>query len=204
MNDILDKLDSFLEKSKESEQKLFFLLPILIFGFLSYYFLYPITDRNLINAEHRQQQLTKKISSLEQTNLRLKNHNLKIMKILKIANVKLKKLHQQKDEVSSLVKKLSFLKFDLEKWGVLYNEIPTIAKNNKLIIMKLDNILKLNHSKKLIQENMVISMKVIGDFVHFIKLMHYFEAKKELLKVKSILMKKNEMDLTISIYGAQL
>jgi len=204
MGAILNQLDEFFNSRKESEQTLIFFLPLLLFGFISYYFIYPITDNSLQNAENTHKSLLSRIENTKKENFRLKTDNLKMLKILKFANVKLKELNNQKVEIENLIKKLEFLKFNLEKWGKIYNEIPTIAKKDNLVILNLSNTLNLSKSNKLIQENMEISITVKGDFVNFIKFIHYFESKKELIKIKSILIQKHQMKLTISIYGAQL
>ena len=204
MGAILNQLDEFFNSRKESEQTLIFFLPLLLFGFISYYFIYPITDNSLQNAENTHKSLLSRIENTKKENFRLKTDNLKMLKILKFANVKLKELNNQKVEIEDLIKKLEFLKFNLEKWGKIYNEIPTIAKKDNLVILNLSNTLNLSKSNKLIQENMEISITVKGDFVNFIKFIHYFESKKELIKIKSILIQKHQMKLTISIYGAQL
>jgi len=204
MNDILDKLDSFLEKSKESEQKLFFLLPILIFGFLSYYFLYPINNTKLTEAINKNQNLNQKIEQITNKNNRLNTNNLRIKKILKLADRKLAQLNKQKIEIETLTKKLVIFRFDLQKWADFYNNIPSLAKKYKLFIISLDNIMLNPKEDNLVQKKMEIKIDVYGDFVNFVKFINAFESQKELVEVKFIDIKENKMSVVFDIYGAKL
>jgi len=203
---ILDSLDKFFEEQKEQEQKLFMFLPVLLFGFLSYYFIYPITNENLNKATNSNQSLNKEISDIKSNNIRLRKQNAEFSKILKVANKTLKELNAQKVELDTLLKKLQFLKFDLVKWADFYNTIPNLVKKHKLIVLRLDNLILDNNENKdkLFQKKMEISIHTIGGFVKFIKFMNEFESKKELIKVKSLNIKSGEMFITLDIYGAKL
>jgi len=204
MKHILDSLDQFFETQKENEQKLLFFLPVLLFGFLSYYFIYPITDDNLNKAINSNQSLNKKISNIKLNNIKLRRENAKLNKILKVANKTLKELNAQKVELDTLLKKLQFLKFDLIKWAGFYNSIPNLVKKHNLIIVQLDNLMLDKNEDKLVQKKMEITISTIGNFIDFIKFINEFESKKELIKVKALNIKSNKMFITLDIYGAKL
>jgi len=204
MKHILDNLDQFFETQKEQEQKLLFFLPVLLFGFLSYYFIYSITDENLINAINSNKSLNQKISKIKSDNIKLRRKNAKLNKTLKVANKTLKELNTQKVELDTLLKKLQFLKFDLIKWADFYNTIPNLVKKHNLIIVQLDNLMLDKNKDKLVQKKMEITISTIGDFINFIKFINEFESKKELIKVKALNIKSNKMFITLDIYGAEL
>ena len=204
MKHILDNLDQFFETQKEQEQKLLFFLPVLLFGFLSYYFIYSITDENLINAINSNKSLNQKISKIKLDNIKLRRGNAKLNKTLKVANKTLKELNTQKVELDTLLKKLQFLKFDLIKWAGFYNTIPNLVKKHNLIIVQLDNLMLDKNKDKLVQKKMEITISTIGDFINFIKFINEFESKKELIKVKALNIKSNKMFITLDIYGAEL
>jgi len=205
MNSILNQLDSFFRSQKESEQKLFFLLPILLFGFLSYYFFYPVTDHDLNKAMKKNKSLHSKISKIKSKNLRLKNENIRLERSIVKINKEIKILQNNKKEIDSLLSKLLFLRFDLNKWANFYNEIPMMAKKSNLVIVSLENdmILDFNPSK-LVEKKMEVKINLIGNFVDFIRFINKFETKKELVKVKSINTNGSKMSIVIDIYGAKL
>jgi len=204
MNIILDQLDNFLASQKESEQKLFFFLPILLFGFLSYYFLYPITDESLTNSINKNRSLKTNIQNVQNTNNKLKTNIIKIQKVIKKEDKKIAVLKKNKEELDKLLKQLMFLKFDLNKWSNFYNNIPNIAKQNHLVIESLQNDLTLDNKIKLINKKMTLTINVTGNFVDFIKFMNRFESKKEVVKIRSINMTGNNLIVVIDIYGAEL
>ena len=204
MNKLLDKLDEFLETQKESEQKLFFFLPVFLFGFLSYYFLYPITNQNLENSINENKSLQSKISKLKTTNNDLKNQNLKLSTILKKADKILIDLRKDKNEMDSLINQLDFLKFDLNKWAEFYNNIPNLAQKYNLLIKNLENEMNIENSENLINKKMTLTIDVYGNFINLIKFMNEFESKKELVKIKSIKIDNRHMIVLIEIYGAKV
>jgi len=203
MNQILDKIDAFLNAQKEEEAKLLFILPIILFGFLSYYSLYPITDKIQNNSETKNQQLKSKLSDVKASIQTLKTKNLKIQATLKQADKKLAKLQENKQTLTKLVNQLSFLKFDIDKWAKFYDKIPSVAKNNHITIIKLNNVL-INQNKDLISKKLEIKIDGIGDFVNFVKFLFYFENQKELLKIKNIQLDQDNISITFDIYGVEL
>ena len=201
---ILDQIDQFLDNQKENEAKLFFVLPILLFGFLSWYFIYPITDKGLNQSINKNNQLHNDINTYTNQiyNFKLGNANLN----RKIYNIKnhIKQLNKEQMKYNELVKKLKFLRFDLVSWAKFYKNIPFLAKNHHIIIYQLDNNMNIKKTDKLVQKKMTITLQVTGSFINFVKFMMEFEKLKEFVKIVSIDMSANNMKLTIEIYGAQL
>lgn len=201
---ILDQIDKFLDNQKENEAKLFFFLPILLFGFLSYYLIYPITNQDLKNSLDKYDKLQKNINKFnnEISNFNRGNARLKL-DIAKI-NQDLKVLHKDKIKYDELVRELKFLRFDLVEWAKFYKTIPLLAKKHHIYIYQLDNMMDDSKTDQLIQKKMTIIISASGDFVDFIKFMMEFEKLKEFVKITSIEMTSNDLKLTIDIYGAQL
>jgi len=204
MKKILDSLDEFLSSRKEQEQQLLFFLPVLLFGFLSYSFLYSITNKNLNNSIRKENNLTTEIEQIKKTNISLKSNNVHLKKILKSADVKLKELNKEKEDLNILVNQLGFLKFDLPKWAGFYNNIPKLAQKHHLYILSLDNEMFEENNKELVQKKMSIQIEVIGNFIDFMKFVNEFESKKQLIKIESIEITSDKMVVDIDIYGAKL
>jgi hypothetical protein len=204
---ILDKLDAFFDSQKETEQKLTFFFPILIIGFIVYYFIFPITNDMFNNALHKNRQLNKVINSKQIHITRLKNSIINITKKRRILKIKIKKLEQTEIVMKKLLNKVKFLIFDLKRWAEIYNKIPKYVKDSNLLLLKLDNILFLNNkttNNQLVNLKMQISLQVIGNFKNVVKLMNSFEARKDFVKIKSLKTDGEMNYLTIDIYGAEL
>jgi len=197
---ILDQIDEFLDNQKESEAKLFFFLPILLFGFLSWYILYPITDSNLKNSLNENNQLHANINNFNNQVNSYMSGNLRLKR--EISNVKqeLQRLKNNKVNYDKLINKLKFSKFNLVEWAEFYNNIPILAKKHHIYIYQLDNVMYyINNTNK-----MTITISANGNFINFVKFMMEFEKLKAFIRITTIDMTANNLKLTIDIYGTKL
>ena len=207
---ILDQIDEFLDNQKESEAKLFFFLPILLFGFLSWYILYPITDSNLKNSLNENNQLHANINNFNNQVNSYMSGNLRLKR--EISNVKqeLQRLKNNKVNYDKLINKLKFSKFNLVEWAEFYNNIPILAKKHHIYIYQLDNVMyNINNTNKknidkLTQKKMTITISANGNFINFVKFMMEFEKLKAFIRITTIDMTANNLKLTIDIYGTKL
>jgi len=139
MKYILNQLDQFFEQQKEQEQKLLFFLPILVFGFISYYFIYPITDKMLRIETQKNTQLSRQISQETLNKQRLINIINHDKKMLKILEKQLSSLEEESQKIKNLVNKISFFKIDVNKWVGFYNNLPKLAKQFNLELVSTKN-----------------------------------------------------------------
>jgi len=116
MNQILDQIDEFLDSQKE-QAKLLFFMPVLLFGFLSYYSLYPITDEMRETSLNTYKNLTNDLQKTKSKNQSLINSNLRITNSIK----------KQKKELALLEKDKKELDF-LDEFGNM--PIPPYIKKN--------------------------------------------------------------------------
>jgi len=212
MNNILNQLDEFFYKQKESERSVFFLLPFLLAGFLSYYFVYPVTDESLKNAENKKQILDNKIQTKKQKNMGLEVSNKKIpISIKKITNA-VKNMQNIQSRLSDLLNQIRFVVFDLNKWADIYNKIPQYVKQNNLMILKLDNQLfledidkkKKTEVKNLVKLKMQVVIEVAGNFPDVVQFIRTFEGQRELVKIEKLETDGDVSKVTINIYGAEI
>ena len=207
MHKKLEELDNFLESQNDAEQKIIFLLPILIIGFVIYYFIFPITDELVTKTENENYQLKLQLNTknnqIIQTINKMNRLNIDDSKL----NIKINQLKKTEIIVKNLMDQVRFLIFNFNKWAKIYNSIPEYLKDNNLLLLKLDNELFLNEitkTKKLVNLKMRINLEVLGDFKNVIKLINTFEAKKMIVKVEKFKTDGIKSNITIDIYGAEL
>jgi hypothetical protein len=207
---ILDQLDTLFTTQKETEQQLFFILPLIIIGFIVYYFIFPITTDMLNKSLNKNQQLHRKINSKEMSIIRLKNSIARINKEGRILKVKIKELKKVEIVMNNLLKKVRYLIFNLKRWAEIYNTIPKYVKNSNLFLLKLDNVLFSNDKKNSDKNNKIVNLKmqikldVIGNFKNVVKLMNNFESRKDFVKIESLKIDGVTNHLVINIYGTEL
>jgi hypothetical protein len=203
---ILDDLDEFFKAKKDNEKYMYFFLPILLFGFLSYQFVFPITDEALNEQINRENDLKNKITQINRDLSLLQLQNSKLPVAITRDTNKHKKLLNDRERVDSLVKQLDFLKFDIIKWGFIYNQIPHFSKLNNLTIANLDNEVFLGESKEndLVSKKMSITLTVNGKYIDMLKLLEQFENRKELVQVSELKSDLNETTIKVDVFGANL
>ena len=203
MNDILDKLDQFFATQKKQEQQILFFVPLLVFGFLSFYFIYPITSTYLEELEYNKNRLEQKLTKVKNNINFLKLDNLRYRSSITNIENTLKHYKTQKIETDALVKKLGFLQFDINKWSNFYNEIPKLAKQFNIKLLSLENSFT-EDSHKLVSKKIVLKIKATGDFINFIKCLNEFERKKEFIKINYLDITKDTLNIVIYVYGVEL
>jgi Tfp pilus assembly protein PilO len=208
---ILDQLDAFFAKQKEEEQKVFFILPLIVIGFIVYYFILPITTEILDESLRKNQELHSKINKKEMGINNFKNSIVRINNQRRILKIKIKKLSKVEVIMQNLLKKVQFLIFDLNRWAEIYNTIPTYVKNSNLLLLKLDNTLFLddknsnqNNNNQLVKLKMQIKIDVVGNFKNVVKFMNNFESRKDFVKIEFLKTDGMMNYLVINIYGAEL
>ena len=204
MNEILNNIDEFLESQKEQEQKLFMFLPILLFGFIIYYFIYPITQSMVDEAQNSYLSLEKDVTKIKKDNFKLKTNNIKMSKAIRNYQKELKNLEVEKATLNKILKKIEFLKFDLDKWARFYNDIPNLSEKNNVILTSLKNELRLDNNVGIIQNKMSINIKAEGNFIKLLKFINEFEKRKELIKVKSLKITHNIYTKLIALKQSSL
>jgi hypothetical protein len=205
---ILDQLDTFFESQKETEQKVFFILPLIIIGFIVYYFIFPVTSDMLNNSINKNRKLNNDINTKKVSIMNVKNSIIKIKAKRRIVKLKIKKLKKIEIVMNNLLNQVKFLIFNLNRWADIYNTIPKYLKNSNLVLLKLDNVLSLDDKKTnnndIVNLKMQITLDVIGNFKNVVKLMNNFESRKDFVKIKSLKTDGLITHLVINIYGAEL
>lgn len=204
MSNILDQLDEFFEKQKKQEQQILFFVPLLVFGFLSFYFLYPITSSYLEDIEYNKDNLESKLSKVKSNISFLKMDNMRYTSNIVNINNTLKHYKNQKIQTDELVAKLGFLRFNIDKWAKFYDEIPKLAKRYNIKLLSLENTFMLQNTHQLVSRKIVLKIKASGNFIDFIKCLNQFETKKEFIKINYLDMKKDSLDIVIYVYGVEL
>jgi len=204
MKELLEKLDEFFAKQKKQEQQIIFFVPFLVFAFLSFYFIYPITSTYLEDIEYNTNDLNQRLTKLKNDINFLKTDNLKYTS--QIANIEntLKHYQKQKLQTDGLVAKLGFLQFNIDKWAKFYDEIPKLAKKYNIKLLALENNFMLANTHQLVSKKIVLKIRANGDFINFIKCLNEFERKKEFIKINFLDIKKNSLEIVIYVYGVEL
>ena len=205
LSKILDDLDEFFNSKKDNEKYLYFFLPVLLFGFLTYQFIFPVTDKMLKQEVATKGTLKTEIDGVNNALNKLKIANSTLPHKIKNNTNTYKELLNKQEKVDFLVKQLDFLKFDIRKWGSFYNQLPKFARENNLTIDKLDNEVFLdNKNNKLISKKMDITITLNGKYMNMLKFLENFENRKELIRINEVKSDFNKTTIKVNVFGANL
>lgn len=226
----LDDIDEFFETQDENTQKIILILPLLVIGFLIFYFVFPMTDEMLKNSQNKNQSIKQNIKKNNDDILKYQRAIVSLNKDSKRFEQQIKVLLKTEKKMNILLDRIKFVIFNLDKWAKIYNTIPEYIKENNLVLLKLDNKVFMNnkileHKKndnknnknnnkknkkekkgndnKLVSLKMEITLKVAGDFKNVVRLINNFEARKDLVKITSFKTDGIISEITISIYGTK-
>ncbi|MDD2384657.1 MAG: hypothetical protein PHN18_10745 [Sulfurospirillaceae bacterium] len=185
---LFDKMDQFLDGKKNSELSLIFMLLFAIVGFISYSYIYPVTDRVLKQTIRDSKAMEKKLQD-EKSYLasvsREGDENFFIKKVkndIENSKVLLEKTTYTNAYVDNKLKELSYLLFNDENWAKFLNSITQLAHKYAVNIKVIEN--KINEpSMQKIEQILNLKVDFSGSFAHTMKFINAIEESELVVDV---------------------
>ncbi|MDD4505227.1 MAG: hypothetical protein PHE60_02500, partial [Sulfurospirillaceae bacterium] len=130
---LFDKIDGFFQGKKGSEISLIFLMLFLFVGFLSYSYIFPITDIMLKQTMKNSQDMERKLLDTKSYLASVSRDSDNSFLIKKVKNdidntkVVLEKTTFTNAYVDEKLKELSYLLFNDENWARFLNSVTQLA-----------------------------------------------------------------------------
>lgn len=201
-----DTIDEIFETKKRSEQIIFYAVPFLILGFLSYQFITPISERKIAEKKQKRAELKKEISDTKEY-LSKKDNILSEMKIIAQTNNALKlRLQQQISENSALSGKISTLDFIyLNDKNVIdfLDNLTTASAKNRVTVLELTTSMQ-NKEKDLFKKQMRVDLNCSGDFAGLLAFANEMESSKMYTRIEKLDMsygKRINAQMQINVSG---
>lgn len=180
---IFEKIDASLSNKKESELSLVFLMIFVFIGFISYEYLFPITQKMLKKTKTNLISMNKKVQS-EKSYLRSVTRNgdekfyiKKIKNDIEGAKIMLEKVKYTNSYVDNKLKDLSYLLFNNENWAKFLDSIALIAAKNHVKIKIIEN--KINKpSLQKIEQILNLKVEFNGNFNNVMKFINSIEESR--------------------------
>lgn len=211
MNNIntFDKIDNFLNEKKSSEVSVVFLMVFAIIAFISYAYIYPVTDTMLKRAIKNQKSIQAKLNQ-EQAYLRSVTRNGDEQFLVKQAasEVKAQKILLENSIASNAyvdnkLKELSYLLYNDENWAKFLDSITLGAKENSIKIQFIKNqFIEPNFQK--IEQVLNINLAFNGAFSDVMKFINTIEESDLVVDVNKLDLKSSnviEGNLDIAVWG---
>ncbi|MDD3342514.1 MAG: hypothetical protein PHR87_02945 [Sulfurospirillaceae bacterium] len=188
---LLDKIDQFLDGKKSSELTLIFLLLFLFVGYISYSYVYPISDKMLKQTMRNTNAITKNLQNeVSYFNSVSKDGDehffLKQVKNdIENSKVFLEKTTYTNAYVDNKLKELSYLLFNDENWAKFLNSITQLAQKYSVNIMVIEN--KINEpSIQKIEQILNLKVDFNGQFPNIMKFINAIEESELVVDIYDI------------------
>ncbi len=180
---LFEKIDKSLSEKKESELALIFLMIFVFIGFISYSYLYPITDKKLKQTKRNLISMNKKVQN-EKAYLRSVTRNgddrfyiKKAKNDLESAKIQLEKTTYTNSYIDSKLKDLSNILFNNQNWAKFLNSITLMAEKNHVKIKIIEN--KINEpSLQKIEQILNLKVEFNGKFKDVMNYINQIEESK--------------------------
>jgi hypothetical protein len=184
-------LDELLETKKKSERIIFYALPFLALGFLSYQFITPISEKKIFEKKAKRAELKKEIKATEEY-LARKPEILKEMQIIsetnKVLNVRLQQQIAENTVLYDKVAALDFIYLDNKNIVSFLDNLAVIASKNKTTIAQMTTSIKDKNSSSVFKKEMHIDMNCSGDFKNLLTFANDVESARMFAKIESMKM----------------
>ncbi len=206
---IFDKIDNYLKDKKSSETSILFFLLFVIVGFLSYSYIYPITDAKLKQTSRLAKDMDKKL--LDATSyIRSISKDIdeafvikKVKQDIETSKLLLEKTTFTNAYVDNKLKELSYLLFNDENWAKFLNSITRLAQEYNIDIKLIEN--KINEpSIQKIEQILNLKVDFNGHFTNSVKFINALEESELVVDVYELtcLGQKNiECQVNIAVWG---
>ena len=185
---IFDKIDNYLKEKKNSETSILFFLLFIIVAFLSYSYIYPITDAKLKQTSRLAKDMDKKLLD-EISYIRSISKDIdeafiikKVKQDIETSKLLLEKTTFTNAYVDNKLKELSYLLFNDENWAKFLNSITRLAHEYNIDIKLIEN--KINEpSIQKIEQILNLKVDFNGHFTNTIKFINALEGSELVVDV---------------------
>ncbi len=207
---ILEQIDNSFKDKKQSEIFMIYIAIAAVFGFISYQFIYPITDSELKKTQ-RELKTVKTRLNAEVNYLRSKTVNndsryyvKKLKADIENLNKNLEKTKYENDYVDNKLRELSYLLFNDENWAKFLDNISYLAKKYNVQINYIKNRFNDINIQK-VEEILEVDIDAKGKFNNIMNFINSLEESKLVVDIHTLHLegKKGYVSVTlkISVWG---
>lgn len=206
---LFDKIDKFFEGKKSSEISLIFLMFFVFIGFLSYSYVFPISDKTLKQTIRITKEMEKKLLD-EKSYLNSVSRDgdesffiNKVKQDIEGSKVLLEKTMYTNAYIDGKLKELSYLLFNDENWAKFLNSVTSLAQKYSMNIKVIEN--KINEpSIQKIEQILNLKVEFNGSFTNTMKFVNAIEESELVVDIYELVFKgeKNvEGQINIAVWG---
>ncbi|MDD5359627.1 MAG: type 4a pilus biogenesis protein PilO [Sulfurovaceae bacterium] len=212
LENILEKLDIYLDAKQENEKNIMIYGAGLLIAFLAYYILLPIAE-DRYNFTTTEKEKTQKILDEQENYMSsITVNGDKDFKVKQLSSEVAQKkqtildLENKTNLINSSMRKLEDMIFDKKSWSTFLDSITETAYNHNISILKLDNNFT-ESNQTTFGHVLEIKIKCQGEYKDILKFMNDIEQNRLVTDIYGSKLKVNKKrsailaDLNISVWG---
>ncbi|WP_331775909.1 hypothetical protein [Sulfurospirillum sp. 1612] len=191
---IFEKLDIALSTKKSSEVSLILLMIFVFIGFISYAYVFPITDKKLKYTKRNLNTMEKKVAA-EKNYLRSVTRNgdthyyvNQARKDIEKAKTHLTDTTNMNTYIDNKLKNLSYLLFNNQNWAKFLDSITLLAQKNKVKVKIIENSINKPNLQK-IEQILTLKVEFNGKFKNVMKFINEIEESKLVVDIYDLNLK---------------
>lgn len=161
-----DAIDEVFEGRKGSEKIIFFVMPLLVFGFLSYKFIIPISEKKIASKKSALASVQSEISDAKEF-LKRKNEVIQETSMIKDTNklmsIKLQKQIAQNEQVTNSMQGIDFIHLNDKNVADFMEYLTIYAAKHGVTIVKLQTSIAEKESG-IFKQELSVGMELNGAF----------------------------------------
>lgn len=201
-----DTIDEIFETKKQSEKIMFYAVPFLVLGFLSYQFLTPMSEKKIAEKKSKRIELKTEIKNTEEY-LKRKPEILSEMKSIsdtnKLLGVTLKQKVSENTILTSKIATMDFINLDEKNVVEFLDNLALLSAKNRISVLELTTSLA-KKDNGVFKKEMQVDMNCTGDFNNLLAFANDVESAKMFTKIDKVGMvsgKKINAELKINVSG---
>ncbi|MCI4399499.1 MAG: hypothetical protein JHC37_02950 [Campylobacteraceae bacterium] len=206
----LDKLhnaiDEIFENRKGSEKAIFYATPFILFAFLSYQFLIPISEKRIADKKRKFEQLRTEIDATKEY-LKRKNELLSDIKLIQETNkalvAKLQSQISKNRELENSLQSIDFINLSEKNILEFVDETAESSAKYGVVINSLKTSL-LDKENGVFKKELRVDLNCSGEFKGILGFANALESSQMFSKIEKIKIdngKKLNAEITVTVSG---
>lgn len=181
-------IDDIFEGKKGSEKAIFYVMPIILFGFLSYKFATPLTEESIKDKKTELSEVRAEIETAKDF-LNRKNEIIaqtaQLNELNKLLETKLAAQIEQNRLLADSMQEIDFVNIDEKNTIAFVDELTQSSTKNKVAIETLETSITAKENG-VFKKELTIDMNCTGDFKGILGFVNSLESSKMFSRIDNI------------------
>ncbi len=201
-----DTIDEIFENRKDSEKAIFYATPFILFAFLSYQFLTPLSEKRIASKKMRSEQLRTEIGATDEY-LKRKNEFISGIKLMQETNkalmVKLQSQINKNRELENSLQSIDFINLSEKNILEFIDETAESSAKYGVAIKSLKTSI-LDKENGVFKKELRVDINCSGEFKGILRFANALESSQMFSKIEKIKIdngKKLNAEITVTVSG---